>query len=233
MRPQLPLRAAGTMLALGALSILATLAVHTAIARAASASGGTTAATTTVPKPTAPRFGPIARRLDVVGGHSVRASGSLRPARAGRVVLLQRRSGVRWITVDRDRTSATGRFALSYRPARRAIVRVRALGLDGRPGVRRVLGRVEVFRRAVASWYGPGLYGNKLGCGGRLTPGTLGVANKTLPCGARVTLRYRGRRVRVAVVDRGPYVAGRDFDLTAATKRRLGFGSTGVVLASR
>jgi rare lipoprotein A (peptidoglycan hydrolase) len=35
--------------------------------------------------------------------------------------------------------------------------------------------------------------------------------------------------VRVRVVDRGPFVAGREFDLTAATKRRLGFGSVGTI----
>ena len=70
------------------------------------------------------------------------------------------------------------------------------------------------------SWYGPGLYGNKLSCGGRLTPGTLGVAHKTLPCGARVTLRRGDRVIRVRVVDRGPYVGGREFDLTSATRAK-------------
>jgi hypothetical protein len=53
----------------------------------------------------------------------------------------------------------------------------------------REIGRLNVYRRVAVSWYGPGLYGNKLSCGGRLTPGTLGVAHKTLPCGAHVTLR--------------------------------------------
>ena len=55
----------------------------------------------------------------------------------------------------------------------------------------------------------------------------MGVANKTLPCGTLVTLRYDGRTVRVAVIDRGPYVAGREFDLTEATKQALGFGGVG------
>jgi rare lipoprotein A len=82
------------------------------------------------------------------------------------------------------------------------------------------------------SWYGPGLYGNELSCGGRLTPGTLGVAHKTLPCGTRVTLRHGKRVVRVPVVDRGPYVGGREFDLTAATRARLGFGGVGSVLVT-
>ena len=104
---------------------------------------------------------------------------------------------------------------------------------DGMVRTRRGAGRLNVYRFAQASWYGPGLYGGHLACGGTLTPGTLGVANKSLPCGAKVTLRYHGRSVRVPVVDRGPYVAGREFDLTAATKDRLGFAGHGYVLATR
>jgi rare lipoprotein A (peptidoglycan hydrolase) len=55
------------------------------------------------------------------------------------------------------------------------------------------------------------------------------VANKTLPCGTVVFLRYHGHKVEVPVIDRGPFVAGREFDLTEATKRALGFGDTGEV----
>ncbi len=72
-----------------------------------------------------------------------------------------------------------------------------------------------------------------MACGGTLMPGTQGVAHKTLPCGTRVTLRYHGHTVTVPVVDRGPYVAGRDFDLTTATRDRLHFPGVGTVLASR
>ena len=94
----------------------------------------------------------------------------------------------------------------------------------------RRLGRLNVYRLAGASWYGGG---GGLACGGSLTSSTLGVANKTLPCGTLVTLRYDGRSVRVPVVDRGPYVAGREFDLTEATKQALGFGDTGEVWSTR
>ena len=44
-----------------------------------------------------------------------------------------------------------------------------------------------------------------------------------------MTLRYNGRTVRVPVIDRGPYVGSREFDLTEATKQALGFGDTGTV----
>jgi rare lipoprotein A len=95
------------------------------------------------------------------------------------------------------------------------------------------VGRLNVYRRAAVSWYGPGLFGSRLACGGTLSAGTLGVANRSLPCGARVTLRYRGRTVRVPVIDRGPFVGGREYDLTAATAQRLGFHATGTVWTTR
>jgi hypothetical protein len=168
-------------------------------------------------------------RTQVLGGRPVLVRGALRPGGAGRTVALQLRGHGGWRTVDRAHTGRGGRFALHYRAHRSSAARVRFGGDSTNGSARRSLPRVAVFRRAVASWYGPGLYGNRLGCGGTLTPGTLGVANKSLPCGTPITLRYRGRSVRVRVVDRGPFVAGREFDLTAATKRRLGFGSVGTI----
>jgi rare lipoprotein A len=79
-----------------------------------------------------------------------------------------------------------------------------------------------------ASWYGPGLYGNHLGCGGILTTSTWGVAHKWLPCGTQITICY-SRCVRATVIDRGPYVAGRDFDLTYPVKTAIGMPSVGRV----
>jgi rare lipoprotein A len=82
------------------------------------------------------------------------------------------------------------------------------------------------FIRAKATWYGPGLYGNRLACGGRLGHSTLGVAHKSLPCGTPVALKYHGRTVVVPVIDRGPYARGVSYDLTEATARRLGMTQT-------
>jgi hypothetical protein len=172
-----------------------------------------------------------AMRRDVSAGSVVRVAGGVQPAVTGRTVALQLRTHGRWHTVDRDRTGRHGAFRLRERlhVASSVPARVRFAGDRLSAGTHRSIGRVNVYRPAFASWYGPGLYGNRLGCGGTLTAGTIGVANKTLPCGTKLTLRYRGRTVRASVVDRGPYVGGREFDLTAATKARLGFGSTGYV----
>ena len=94
-------------------------------------------------------------------------------------------------------------------------------------------GKAIVYRPAQASWYGPGFYGNRTACGQTLTTSTEGVAHKTMPCGSKLKLRYKGKTVKVKVIDRGPYHGNREFDLTGATKKKLGFGSTGTVWASR
>jgi len=170
--------------------------------------------------------------LNVLDGHQATVSGTLRPGLAGRVVMLQARENHRWRTVARVRTRSAGHFLLRYLPHQTGSERVR-LRFAGDPldrSANRRLGWLNVYRLAEASWYGSG---GSMACGGSLTSSTMGVANKTLPCGTLVTLRYEGRSVRVPVVDRGPYVAGREFDLTQATKQALGFGDTGELWSSR
>ncbi len=74
----------------------------------------------------------------------------------------------------------------------------------------------------VASWYGPGFYGNRTACGQTYTPEIIGVAHRTLRCGTLVVLEYRGRTMTVPVIDRGPYIAGRTLDLSYATHIAMG-----------
>ena len=59
-------------------------------------------------------------------------------------------------------------------------------------------------------------------CGVTVGPGTEGVAQPVLPCGARLYLSYRGTHVLTEVVDHGPVAPGREFDLTPALALRLG-----------
>jgi rare lipoprotein A len=92
--------------------------------------------------------------------------------------------------------------------------------------------RAADYRPVTATWYGPGLYGNRMACGEKLTHRTLGVAHKRLPCGTKVALRYRGHTIVVPVIDRGPYSRGVSYDLTEATARKLGMSETSRVGAA-
>lgn len=118
------------------------------------------------------------------------------------------------------------------KPKRKHVPGCNTPGCDSRIGARwAAKHRRPDSGPVIASWYGPGLYGNPLGCGGTLTPGTAGVANKELPCGQRVRICLARRGggcagpvVITRVIDRGPYVAGRTFDLTAPTRNAIGMG---------
>jgi rare lipoprotein A (peptidoglycan hydrolase) len=85
------------------------------------------------------------------------------------------------------------------------------------------------FRSAGASWYGPGLWGRKTACGETLRPNTLGVAHRNLPCGTAVKFVYHGHALITQVIDRGPYVKGRAWDLTAAASEALEFEGAGML----
>jgi rare lipoprotein A len=85
---------------------------------------------------------------------------------------------------------------------------------------------VTVYLPSIASWYK--LFGHSTACGDKLTRHTLGVANKTLPCGEDVALYFHNHTMVVPVIDRGPYVKGRRYDLTYATAKALGMVSAGV-----
>jgi rare lipoprotein A (peptidoglycan hydrolase) len=127
---------------------------------------------------------------------------------------------------------ATGYFGTITKRKVRSFQRSRGLTADGLVGPM----TREKFRprkRRTATWYGPGLYGNKMACGGTLTRNTFGVAHKTLPCGKRVTIAHGGRIVIARVIDRGPFVKGVAYDLTEKTARSVRMSSTSEVRANR
>ncbi|MDQ1741339.1 MAG: rare lipoprotein [Pseudonocardiales bacterium] len=220
MRPNLDWRA---VLSAGALCFAYVCAAAMPAAAPADSQG-------TTPTATASKVGVSKRRLNVQAGSRAVVRGVIRPA--GSTVALQVRRHGRWVTLDRDRTDAQGRYVLRNRMARPMSARARVRVSHG-PAGKHGLGRLNVYRHALASWYGPGLYGGHLSCGGRLSASKLGVAHKSLPCGTRVTLRHHGRVLRVPVIDRGPYSGAREFDLTAATARRLKFKGYGSILSTR
>ncbi len=74
-------------------------------------------------------------------------------------------------------------------------------------------------------------YGLPIACSPKsLRPEQLGVAHKSLPCGTMVIFRYGDRAIRLPVIDRGPYIAGREWDFTGAAAAALKFPGLGRVL---
>jgi hypothetical protein len=171
-------------------------------------------------------------QLNVLADDRASVTGTLledrRPGQPGESVALQALGRRGWHTLARARTHTGGRFHIDFVPRSIGSQEVRVLfpGDATALASHKRLGRLNSYRVVVVSWYGGG---GSLACGGTLTNSTVGVASKTLPCGTQVTLRYGGRTVRVPVVDRGPYVEGREFDLTEATKQELGFEGVGEV----
>ena len=85
---------------------------------------------------------------------------------------------------------------------------------------------VTVHPSGIATWFGPGFYGHKTACGQTLTPGVVGVANRTLPCGTLVKVTYSAHSITLPVLDRGPYSHIADWDLTAGAAQALGVNDT-------
>jgi rare lipoprotein A (peptidoglycan hydrolase) len=79
------------------------------------------------------------------------------------------------------------------------------------------------------SFYGPGFYGRRTACGLAYTTTIMGVAHRSLPCGTKVSFRNpkNGATITVPVIDRGPYVAGRQWDLSGAACKALSHCYTG------
>ena len=158
----------------------------------------------------------------VVEGRRVRVHGTLFPARSGRRVVLEQRVAGAWRWVARL-GAGDGSFSTRFSPgaAGHRRLRVRFRGDEhNRGGIARRA--IRVYEPGLATWYGPGLYGNRTACGGRLGYDTLGVAHRSLPCGTKVNILYRGRTITVPVIDRGPYSSA-DWDLTEETAERLRF----------
>lgn len=162
----------------------------------------------------------------------VRIAGTAPPG-AGTVSIERRDELAGWVPVASTAVAADGRFAALWRPDRvgplqlRAVAGVSTAGSAGDdPSAPRA--DLTVYRPGIASWYGSTSAGATTACGLPLLRWTLGVAHRTLPCGTPVALYYKGRTIVVPVIDRGPFVPGRNWDLTQAAHTALG-GDDGLI----
>jgi hypothetical protein len=199
-------------------------------ATTASTTGSIAAITPSPPRPVSVKalfkapLGPI----DALTGQSVEESGRLVPGAAGRLVKLQYGTGHGWNTLTTARTGGNGHFDLRYSPGStgQQFVRISFPG-DARNGhVATQIVPLTTYRQSVASWYDDS---GATACGFHAG---MGVANRDLPCGTKVTFHYNGRSVTATVDDRGPFVGGRDWDLNQNVAGALGFGGVDTVWSS-
>jgi len=158
----------------------------------------------------------------------VRISGTA-PSGAGTVTIQRRDALVGWVAVANAAVRSDAGFVAIWHPNRVGPLQLRAVSgttaasvADDDPGAPQL--SVSVYRPGVASWYGPTGPDQTTACGVPLTDTTLGVAHRTLPCGTPVAFYYKGRTIAVPVIDRGPFVRGRSWDLTQAAFDALGGG---------
>jgi hypothetical protein len=174
----------------------------------------------------------IAARASALLRKGLVVTGSLPSGDTGRTVVVQLRGAKTkwtWQTAAQGQVRGDGTFSAVWqtnhigRFAIRAVVpnSGRAQDAAGLPSV-----TVTVYRPSVTTLYGPGFWGRRTACGVVLRRTTIGLANRTLPCGTPVAVYYGGRTLIVPVIDRGPYANGADWDLTMATGKALGISTT-------
>jgi rare lipoprotein A len=137
-----------------------------------------------------------------------------------------------WATVASAPAAADGSFTISWRANRagQLALRVVSAGVASTSSVTATPQvALTVYEPVVATWYGPGFYGNHTACGEKLTRSIVGLADRSLPCGTPVSVSYNGMTLTIPVIDRGPYTNGATLDLTSAAAQELGMAETSTV----
>ena len=154
-----------------------------------------------------------------------------RPLKKGKrgddVVTLQRILSMKGYNLG----SADGVFGRLTKRAVKRFQRRSGLRADGVVGPATTKALARTWGTRTATYFGPGLYGNRTACGFKLRHRTRGIAHRSLPCGARVPVYRAGRIAIFPVIDRGPHTRGVQIDLTHAAAKKLGISTTTVVRA--
>jgi rare lipoprotein A len=203
-------------------------------ARAQTGSGPGTTQPGNVPVAASASGMSIATRASAFLSGALGFSGSAPAQDAGQTIEIERsghQTGWMWTPTVQARIGSDGTFSAVWQTNHIGRFAIRAV-LAGTRQARNNGGAtassdwptvtITVYRPSIATWYGGnGVWGSTTACGEVLHKNTLGVANRTLPCGTQVALYYRGKTIVVPVIDRGPYANGADWDLTHATARLL------------
>lgn len=101
-----------------------------------------------------------------------------------------------------------------------------------RPRARAYVAKVKTRTRMIASWYGEEFQGMQTSSGELFDANKMTAAHRTLPLGSRVKLTAvsTGKSVIVRINDRGPWVKGRDFDISEAAAIALGIHDKGIAV---
>jgi peptidoglycan lytic transglycosylase len=162
-------------------------------------------------------------------GKKVRFRGTVDEKLAGRPVVVQALDPATeaWTKQAKTTVKPDGTFLARWKARKIGQFRTRALiGGTARAAAASPELTLTVFRGALATWYGPGFYGNKTACGLELTETLVGVAHRTLPCGTIVAVHYGSATILAPVVDRGPFGGKAKWDLTKGAADLLGFTET-------
>jgi hypothetical protein len=147
---------------------------------------------------------------------------------AGQVVEIQRYGHAtrdQWVNTASTTVGSKGKFTAHWQAGTPGGFAVRAIMSGAHTASAWPMVKVIVYRMAIATIYG-GPWGSTTACGEKLHRSTLGVANRTLPCGTKISIYYKGRTIVVPVIDRGPYANHADWDLTTATAHALHMNGT-------
>jgi len=91
-------------------------------------------------------------------------------------------------------------------------------------------GNYSFFQSGTASWYGKKFHGRPTASGTIFNMYKISAAHKTIPLGTYILVvnKSNGKKIKVIVNDRGPFIPGRVLDLSYAAAKKLGYADLGL-----
>jgi rare lipoprotein A (peptidoglycan hydrolase) len=174
----------------------------------------------------------VATKASALLRRPLQFSGKASPGHTVEIERRGRETGYTWAPTTHAVAGSDGSFTATWPVNHIGQFAIRAVDERGRTAQAAAASptlTITAYRPSIATIYGPGMWGNKTACGKVLRRSTIGLANRTLPCGTPVAVYWHGRTLVVPVIDRGPYANGADWDVTVATANALGMPGTETV----